>query len=165
MTAWLRRRGDAVHHTRVGRWLRPMGLAAMSPKPRLSQPAAGHVLYPYLLRGITVNRVNQVWSADSTDVRLAGGLMYLVAVMDWFSRDCAVLGRVDHAGCGVLSGGAGPRVEPEPARDLQDRSGSPVHESGLDRAAQARRHSHQYGWPRAGPGPCLCGTVVAECRI
>jgi len=86
MTAWLRRRGDAVHHTRVGRWLRPMGLAAMSPKPRLSQPAAGHVLYPYLLRGITVNRVNQVWSADITYVRLAGGFVYLVAVIDWFSR-------------------------------------------------------------------------------
>ena len=86
MTAWLRRRGYAVNHTRVGRLLRQMGLEAIYPKPRLSQPAVGHVIYPYLLRGITVNRVNQVWSADITYVRLAGGFVYLVAVIDWCSR-------------------------------------------------------------------------------
>jgi putative transposase len=86
MTAWLRSRGYAVNHKRVGRLLRQMGLEAIYPKPRLSQPAVGHVIYPYLLRGITVNRVNQVWSADITYVRLASGLVYLVAVMDWFSR-------------------------------------------------------------------------------
>jgi putative transposase len=86
MTAWLRSRGYAVNHKRVGRLLRQMGLEAIYPKPRLSQPAAGHVIYPYLLRGITVNRVNQVWSADITYVRLASGFVYLVAVIDWFSR-------------------------------------------------------------------------------
>jgi putative transposase len=86
MTAWLRSRGYAVNHKRVGRLLRQMGLEAIYPKPRFSQPTAGHVIYPYLLRGITVNRVNQVWSADITYVRLAGGFVYLVAVIDWFSR-------------------------------------------------------------------------------
>ena len=86
MTAWLRSRGYAVNHKRVGRLLRQMGLEAIYPKPRLSQPAVGHVIYPYLLRGITVNRVNQVWSADITYVRLAGGFVYLVAVIDWCSR-------------------------------------------------------------------------------
>ena len=86
MTAWLRSRGYAVNHKRVGRLLRQMGLEAIYPKPRLSQPAAGHVIYPYLLRGITVNRVNQVWSADITYIRLASGFVYLVAVIDWFSR-------------------------------------------------------------------------------
>jgi putative transposase len=86
MTAWLRSRGYAVNHKRVGRLLRQMGLEAIYPKPRLSQPAANHVIYPYLLRGITVNRVNQVWSADITYIRLASGFVYLVAVIDWFSR-------------------------------------------------------------------------------
>ena len=86
MTAWLRSQGYAVNHKRVGRLLRQMGLEAIYPKPRLSQPTAGHVIDPYLLRGITVNRVNQVWSADITYVRLAGGCVYLVAVIDWFSR-------------------------------------------------------------------------------
>jgi len=86
MTAWLRSRGYAVNHKRVGRRLRQMGLEAIYPTPRLSQPAASHVIYPYLLRGITVNRVNQVWSADITYIRLAAGFVYLVAVIDWFSR-------------------------------------------------------------------------------
>jgi putative transposase len=85
-TAWLRSRGSTVNHTRVGRLLRQMGWEAISPKPRLSQPAASQVLYPDLLRGITVNRVNQVWSADITSSRLASGVVYLVAVIDWFSR-------------------------------------------------------------------------------
>ena len=86
MTAWLQRQGYAVNHKRVGRLLRQMGLAAIYPKPRLSQPAADHVIYPYLLRGVSVDRVNQVWSADITYVRLAAGFVYLVAVIDWFSR-------------------------------------------------------------------------------
>lgn len=86
MTAWLRSQGWAVNHKRVGRLLRQMGLDAIYPKPRLSQPAAGHVIYPYLLRGVPVARVNQVWSADITYIRLASGFVYLVAVIDWFSR-------------------------------------------------------------------------------
>lgn len=86
MTAWLRSLGYAVNPKRVRRLLRQMGLAALYPKPRLSQPAEGHVIYPYLLRGVTVTRVNQVWSADITYVRLATGFVYLVAVLDWFSR-------------------------------------------------------------------------------
>ena len=86
MTAWLQRQGYAVNHKRVGRLLRQMGLEAIYPKPRLSQPASGHTLYPYLLRGVTVDRINQVWSADITYIRLHAGFVYLVAVMDWFSR-------------------------------------------------------------------------------
>jgi putative transposase len=86
MPAWLRSRGYAVNPQRVGRRLRQMGWAALDPKPRLSPPAAGQVLSPYLWRGVTVNRVNQVWRAEITDVRLAGGLVYLLAVLDWCSR-------------------------------------------------------------------------------
>jgi putative transposase len=86
MTAWLRSQGYAVNHKHVGRLLRQMGLEAIYPKPRLSQPAADHVIYPYLLRGVKVDRINQVWSADITYVRLAAGFVYLVVVIDWFSR-------------------------------------------------------------------------------
>jgi putative transposase len=64
MTAWLRSRGDAVNHTRVGRRLRQMGLEAIYPKPRLSQPHPTHRIYPYLLRGVPITRVNQVWSTE-----------------------------------------------------------------------------------------------------
>ena len=86
MTAWLRSRGYAVNPKRVRRLLRQMALEAIYPRPRLSQPAAGHAIYPYLLRGVTIGRINQVWSADITYIRLASGFVYLVAVIDWFSR-------------------------------------------------------------------------------
>jgi putative transposase len=86
MTAWLRQQGYAVNPKRVARLLRQMGLQAIYPKPRLSQPAAGQRLYPYLVRGVTVDRVNQVWSADITYIRLQSGFVYLVAVIDWSSR-------------------------------------------------------------------------------
>jgi putative transposase len=86
MTAWLRGQGYTVNRKRVARLMRVMGLEALYPKPRLSQPAAGQMIYPYLLRGVTVERINQVWSADITYIRLQGGFVYLVAVMDWFSR-------------------------------------------------------------------------------
>ena len=86
MTAWLRSQGYAVNHKRVARLLRTMGVETIYPKPRLSQPHPAHRVYPYLLRGVPITRVNQVWSTDITYIRLHGGFIYLVAVMDWFSR-------------------------------------------------------------------------------
>jgi putative transposase len=87
MTAWLHSQGSAVKHKRVRRLLRTMGLEAISAKPRLSQPAEGRTIYPSLLRGVAVSRVNQVWSTAITYLRLHSGFVYLVAVMAWFSRD------------------------------------------------------------------------------
>ncbi len=86
MTAWLVRQGEAVNRKRVRRLLRIMGLEAIYPKPRLSAPGAGHRVYPYLLRGMAVERPGQVWSADITYVPLPGGFMYLAATIDWYSR-------------------------------------------------------------------------------
>lgn len=73
MTARLVSRGEAVNRKRVRRLLRIMGLEAIYPKPRLSVPGAGHRVYPYLLRGVTVERPRHVWSADITYVPLPGG--------------------------------------------------------------------------------------------
>jgi putative transposase len=86
MTAWLQQQGHRANHKRVQRLLRLMGLEAIYPKPKLSQPAAGHQIYPYLLRGVRIERANQVWSSDITYIRLIGGFVYLVAIIDWFSR-------------------------------------------------------------------------------
>ena len=86
MTVQLRRQGWEVNEKRVRRLLRLMGLEALYPKPKLSQPGEGHRIYPYLLRGLGIERANQVWSADITYIRMARGWLYLVAVMDWFSR-------------------------------------------------------------------------------
>jgi putative transposase len=64
-----------------------MGLEALYPTPQLSQLAAGQEIYPSLLRGITIDRAHHVWRADMTSIRLQSGFVYLVAVMDWVSRD------------------------------------------------------------------------------
>ncbi len=86
MTEWLATEGYAVNRKRVSRLMALMGIEAVYPKPKLSQPGDGHRIYPYLLRGTPVGRVNQVWSTDITYIRMAQGFLYLVAVMDWFSR-------------------------------------------------------------------------------
>ncbi len=87
MTNWLRGQGyPRVGEDRVRRLLRTMGLVAIYPGRNLSRPAPGHKIYPYLLRGVVVERVNQVWGADITYIRLKTGFVYLVAIVDWFSR-------------------------------------------------------------------------------
>ncbi len=86
MTEWLITQGYEVNRKRVSRLMALMGIEAVYPKPKLSQPGEGHKIYPYLLRGVGVERVNQVWSTDITYIRMSQGFVYLVAVMDWFSR-------------------------------------------------------------------------------
>ena len=86
MTDWLRERGHRVNHKRVERLMRKMGLAAITPGPHTSKPAPEHRIYPYLLRGVRIERVNQVWSTDITYIPMRRGFMYLTAVLEWRSR-------------------------------------------------------------------------------
>lgn len=86
MTDHLRRQGHEVNPKRVQRLMRLMGLEAIYPKPKTSQAHAEHSKYPYLLRGLVIERPDQVWCSDVTYIRLAGGSLYLVAIMDWYSR-------------------------------------------------------------------------------
>jgi len=86
MVAVLRREGWAVNRKRVRRLMRIMGLAAIYQKPNTSRRHPEHRVYPYLLRGMVIDRPNQVWCADITYIPMARGFAYLVAVMDWFSR-------------------------------------------------------------------------------
>lgn len=86
MTKWLRKQGYQVNRKRVARLMRMMGLEAVYPKPRLSHGSKEHKIYSYLLRGLIIDRPDYVWCADITYIRLARGFLYLVAVMDWFSR-------------------------------------------------------------------------------
>ena len=86
MTAWLRSQGQLVNRKRVRRLLRRLGVEAIYPKPATSTPAPGHRIYPYLLRGVPITRIDQVWSTDITDSRLERGWLYLVAILDWYSR-------------------------------------------------------------------------------
>jgi putative transposase len=82
----LRRLGYKINRKRVQRLMRLMGIEAIYPKPKTSRPHPAHKVYPYLLRNLTIDRPNQVWAADITYIPMGHGYMYLVAVMDWYSR-------------------------------------------------------------------------------
>jgi putative transposase len=86
MTLHLRRLGYRVNRKHIQRLMRLMGLEAIYPKPKTSRPHPEHKIYPYLLRNLNIDRPNQVWAADITYVPMARGFMFLVAVMDWYSR-------------------------------------------------------------------------------
>jgi len=86
MTMYLRGMGYRINRKRVRRLMGILGLAGMAPGPDTSRPHPRHKVYPYLLRGMAVSRPNQVWSTDITYLRLARGFVYLVAVIDWYSR-------------------------------------------------------------------------------
>jgi putative transposase len=86
MTLWLCSRGFEVNRKRVQRLMRLMGLEAIYPHRQTSMPDKQHKIYPYLLRNVLIERVDQVWSADITYVPMRRGFMYLIAVLDWYSR-------------------------------------------------------------------------------
>jgi putative transposase len=82
----LRKEGRDANRKRIQRLMRLMGLEAMVPKPKTSEAHPEHVTYPYLLRGLVISRVNQVWATDITYIPMKAGFVYLVAIMDWYSR-------------------------------------------------------------------------------
>ena len=86
MTVYVRQQGYQVNHKRIQRLMQKMGIQALYPKPSLSKSQPGHKIYPYLLRDREVLHPNQVWSTDITYIPLRSGFMYLVAVIDWYSR-------------------------------------------------------------------------------
>ena len=86
MTAWLCRQGHWVNVKRIRRLMRLLGLEAVYPKPRLSKHCPEHKKYPYLLKGLKIDHPDHVWCSDITYIRLLHGYVYLVVIMDWFSR-------------------------------------------------------------------------------
>ncbi len=86
MKVWLDREGYPANRKRVRRLMRTMGLQAIYRRPRTSQPGPGHKVYPYLLGAMEITMPNQVWAADITYIPMARGFLYLVAIMDWYSR-------------------------------------------------------------------------------
>ena len=86
MVVYLGKAGHLVNRKRVQRLMREMGLVGMAPGPNTSRKHPEHKIYPYLLRGVPIVRPNQVWSTDITYIRLAHGFVYLVAIIDWYSR-------------------------------------------------------------------------------
>ena len=132
----LQERGRHIGRHRVRRLMRIMGLEAAYPKPNLSKPHPGHVIYPYLLRNIVIERPNQVWSADITYIRVNQGWVYLTAVMDWHSRYVLAWELQDHSGQRVLPGGPEQRLAAGHPGDLQHRPGPPVYGQRLHGCSQ-----------------------------
>ena len=141
MTEWLCDQGIEVNRKRVSRLMELMGIEAVYPKPKLSQPGEGHRIYPYLLKGMAVDRVNQVWSTDITYIRMAQGFLYLVAVMDWFSRfvlswSLSLTMEVDFCVEALKRA-----LRPRTAGDLQQRPGVAVHQREVHRRVGGRGRS------------------------
>jgi putative transposase len=86
ITACLRREGRLVNRKQVQRHMREMGIEGIAPRPNLSKAAPGHQVFPYLLKGLEINQPNQVWGIDLTYIRLLASWLYLVAIIDWYSR-------------------------------------------------------------------------------
>ncbi len=78
--------GYRVNHKRVLLLMKVLGLEAIYPKPNLSKPSKEHLIYPYLLRGIKITKLDEVWATDIAYIRIGGGSIYLLVIMDWHSR-------------------------------------------------------------------------------
>ena len=123
MTVHLRQSGYPVNPKRVYRLMRLMGLQSVAPKPFTSQSSKEHQVYPYLLRGLKIERINQVWATDITYVPMPPGFMYLVAIMDWYSRYVLaweVSNTLDGAFCLVALEKALQQAQPEIFNSDQD---------------------------------------------
>ena len=142
--------GYAVNRKRVRRLMRRMGLVALYPKPRTSIPGAGHTIYPYRLKGLSIDRPNQVWATDITFIPMAKGFMYLIAIMDWRTRKVLtwrVSNTMDTAFC---------------LEALEEhRPRGAVYLRGIYRRTESSWHHHQHG--RQGPldGQRVCRALVA----
>ena len=165
MTAWLHTQGYPVDRKRVRRLLRLMGLEAIYPKPRTSLPGSVEQRYPYLLRGMSIERCNQVWSCDITYIRLQRGFIYLMAVIDWFSRYVLSWEISITLGYQFLPGSAGSGFARRHTRDFQYRPGGAVYQCRVYQPAQGSRYSHQLGWQRTSLRQHFCGALMAQCQI
>ena len=165
MTVWLNEQGEEVNRKRVQRLMRVMGLEAIYPKPRLSLAGKGHRVYPYLLRGVTVERGDQVWSADITYVPMPSGFMYLAAMIDWYSRYVVawrLSNTLDGSFCLEMLDEA---LRAREAGGVQHRPGGAVHGGGVDRAAGVGRGGGEHGRAGAVPGQRVRRAAVAEREV
>jgi len=96
MTVWLQGQGYRINRKKVQRLMQIMGLQAIYPRPRTSRPDKEHKKYPYLLKGLKIDRPNQVWASDITYIPMEKGFLYLVVIMDWYSR-CILAWRLSNS--------------------------------------------------------------------
>jgi putative transposase len=149
----LKQEGYAVGRTHVMTLMKKMGIEALYRKPRTTKPVAGHKIYPYLLRGMRIDRPNQVWAMDLTYIPMARGFVYLVAVVDWFTRrvlSWKVSITMDvHFCLEAVEEAIAQYGTPE---IMNTRSGQPVHLAGLHTTDEGSRDPDQHGRQRSLAG-------------
>jgi putative transposase len=129
----LRGEGVAIGRAHVITLMKRMRIEAIYRRPNTSKPAPGHKIHPYLLRGLTVDRPDQVWAMDISYIPMKRGFVYLAAVIDWHTRR-------------VLAWRVSITMEVDFCLEVvEDRPGEPVHQRGLHRPAGRQRHPDQYG--------------------
>ena len=161
MARHLRRGGLVANRKRVRRLMRLMGLTPIYQRPRTSDPHPEHRVYPYLLRGMAIDRPDQVWCADVTYVPMRRGFLYLVAIMDWATRKVLawrISNTLDADFCvEALKAALALRAAP----NLQYRPGQPIHVLRLHERAARCRSEDQHGRARAVHGQYLHRAAVA----
>ena len=142
-----------------------MGLEAIYPKPQLSVAGRGHRIYPYLLRDVSIERPDQVWSTDITYVPLATGFMYLAAIIDWYSRYVLawrLSNTLDGSFCLEMLEEALSRGKPEVFNTDQ---GVQFTAAGVDGSAGVGGGGGEHGWPGPVPGQRVRGAAVADGEV
>jgi transposase InsO family protein len=145
--------------------MRLMGVEATYPKPHLSRVGEQVQRYPYLLRNVSIERVNQVWSTDITYIRLAHGFLYLVAILDWFSRYVLAWQTsitLDTSFCLDALEQALRLGQPE---IFNSEEAGAVHQSRLDFSLTNGSHSHELGWARTSLRQYLCRAALAHGEV
>ncbi len=155
MTVWLMHEGFEVNRKRVQRLMRLMGIEAIYPRPRTTESIAEHRKFPYLLRDRKITKPDEVWAADITYIPMASGYMYLVAIIDWYSR-CVLAWRLSNSlessFCVDVLEEALSQGRPEIFNTDQ---GVQFTSNGVHSNTQGPRSRHQYGRPRPVPGQHL----------
>jgi len=168
------REGRDVGRLHVATLMKRMGIAAIYRRPNTSKPAPGHKIYPYLLRKLPIVRPNQVWAIDITYIPMARGFVYLVAVVDWFSRKILAWRlsiTMDSAFCieaveEALAKHGKPEISAQcKALSRQQRPGEPIYELCLHGTAERPRDRDQHGWQGRLAGQRLRRAPVADDQI
>ena len=146
MTAYLKRLGYRVNRKRISRLMRLMGIEAIYPKPKLSAINGEHRVYPYLLRDYEVTASNQVWSADITYIPMNKGFMYLVVILDWYSRYVITWELSNSLGGQFCLDDLASSIMWCNPYHFQYRPRHPVYSQCFHRYHRSRWHCYEYGW-------------------
>ena len=165
MKAWLERQGKQVSRKRVQRLVRIMGLRAIYRRPRTSRPAPEHRVYPYLLDQVKVTRPNQVWAADITYLPMARGFLYLVVIMDWYSRYVVAWRLSNTLETDFCVDALTEALQPGGPEVFNTDQREPVHQPGIHPDTSGTRGEDQHGRKGAVHRQHLHGAVVADGEV